>query len=479
MVIVKAAWDLLRNHMVSAAIVAVCPVLVWLAISQEARWPLYLLVAATALAVGIYVGLRHPLWLFWGLAFILGAIPFGYFPGVHLPMYLAFAGGALLATLIHRSERTTLSRMEVAVIVFVLVCALSVAATGRTLADLVEFTKWAMCTVVVIALLRLSPANMCRFGRIFVLAATANALFGIAIVLADPQQRFIRVLKPFGYGEGEGLRGKTALYVYTDEGRTLGQSIRLGGTWVLPNTAGVALVCALALCIILFNGWTRNCIAAILIAATMLTLSRSAVFTLVVAVALVLMFATMRARDRQSALGVIAVIACVALIIPVIRNRIFSSFDREDYGTVVRGDAIRELPGHMSGHWVFGLGWGRPEFKDGSVAEAMNLVSNAPLLTVYRAGVIAGLAFLVVLILGCVMAYRALRSGSLPFALYGGIFIGLCVVAFQLDKTVVNISAITITFSVLLAFLVHIDEARALPQQAPTPAQNLLASTAS
>ncbi|MBX9919396.1 MAG: hypothetical protein K2Y33_06140, partial [Mycolicibacterium frederiksbergense] len=40
-----------------------------------------------ALAVGVYVGLRHPLWLYWGMAIAVGSLPFGYFPGVHLPLY--------------------------------------------------------------------------------------------------------------------------------------------------------------------------------------------------------------------------------------------------------------------------------------------------------------------------------------------------------------------------------------------------------
>jgi hypothetical protein len=114
----------------------------------------------------------------------------------------------------------------------------------------------------------------------------------------------------------------------------------------------------------------------------------------------------------------------------------------------------------MEGHWWFGLGWGRREFKDGSFAFLLNRPSNAPLLTTYRGGLIAGIAFVIVLVVGMVIAYRLLRSNRASWAFAGGVFIGFCVVSLQLDHPVVGIPQATLDFSLMLAFLVYVDRQR-------------------
>jgi hypothetical protein len=412
-----------------------------------------LVVGLLAATVGIYVGMRHPLWLYWALAAILGSIPFGYFPGVHAPLYLPFAFGAILAAILYPNERTSFHPVEIAVLLLILASAVSLVATGRTVTDLAEFVKWTVNTLVMVALLRLSREDLARFGRIFVVAATANALFGIAVVAGDPNHRLIRVLSPFGYG-----REDTGRYVFSNQGA--GKSVRLGGTWVEPNAAGISILIALLLCLILFRGWLRNCLAVILSVALLLTLSRQAIFSFLVGLVLVLIFHTMRSRDRQIAVGALGLLVAVALLTPAVRHRIFSSFSSDDTGTSARKDALQNFPHQMAGHWPFGLGWGRPEFKNGAYAFNLNFVANAPLLTVYRAGIITGLAFVAILVVGCIIGYRALRSDSLPCAIYGGTFIGFSLVAFQLDHPVVDIPQSTLTFSVLLAFLVYVDTSR-------------------
>ncbi|MGV0797732.1 O-antigen ligase domain-containing protein, partial [Mycolicibacterium elephantis] len=97
-------------------------------------------------------------------------------------------------------------------------------------------------------------------------------------------------------------------------------------------------------------------------------------------------------------------------------------------------------------------------------AQSLNYVSNAPLLTVYRGGIISGLAFVAVLVIGCVVAYRALRSPSLPHAVYGGVFIGIAVVSANLQQSVVDMPQMTLTFSILLVFLVYVDQTRHGPR---------------
>ena len=83
-----------------------------------------------------------------------------------------------------------------------------------------------------------------------------------------------------------------------------------------------------------------------------------------------------------------------------------------------------------------------------------------PLLTIYRGGIFAGLAFVAVMVVGCVYSYRAIRSNDFGFALYGGIFIGFNVVALQLDHPVAGSPPSQLKFAILLAFLVYMDRAR-------------------
>ena len=134
------------------------------------------------------------------------------------------------------------------------------------------------------------------------------------------------------------------------------------------------------------------------------------------------------------------------------------SFGSDDTGASARKQALVDFPPMMVGKWWFGWGWGRAEFKDGSVAQQVNMPANVPLLTVYRAGIFSGLAMMAVLIIACAISYKLMRSNSLAYALYGSIVIGLVLVALQLDKPVVDIQPVTMTFSVLLAFLVMIRE---------------------
>ena len=162
--------------------------------------------------VGVYVGLRHPLWLYWGTAAAVGFLPFGYFPGVHLPIYLPFMFGAVLAAAIHTTDRTKFSRLETAVLVLVFAAALSFLVPGPTLSGFVEFSKWSVATLFMIALLRLSRENMARFGRIFVYAAAANALWGLFIFVADHSRKSLGLLRVFGYQVGAGNEAVNRYY---------------------------------------------------------------------------------------------------------------------------------------------------------------------------------------------------------------------------------------------------------------------------
>src|SRR5262249_458813 len=150
-------------------------------------------------------------------------------------------------------------------------------------------------------------------------------------------------------------------YAYSESGAA---TERLVGTWG-ANGAGIALLVALLLGLVLFRGWLRNCLAIVLAAALLLTLSRQAIFTLLVGLLLVFVLHTMRARDRWWALGSFALLVGVVFSVPFIRNRLLGAFNRSDVGASARREALHNLPHLLAGHWLFGLGWDRPEFKSG------------------------------------------------------------------------------------------------------------------
>jgi len=443
------------------AIVLVCPVLAALVVGGTLPVKLAV-VGLIAVVAAVYVGVRHPLWLYWGFALVIGALPFGYFPGVHIPLYLPFAAGVLLAAVVHPNRDMPLHPLEKAVVVMVLVSGVSLIFSFKGLSDVTAFVRWIIATLVMIAVLRLSRENLARFGRLYVYAATANSLFGIAQVVADPNHRLIRVLRIFDYD-----RETTGRFVANAEGEAT--FTRLGATWVDPNVAGIGLVPALVMSIVLLKGKVRLGVTAILTVAVCLTLSRAAIFSVLAGVLLVLVFHTMRARTRVFMLAFIGIAAASALLVPAIRTRITNTFGGQDTGAQDRWRSLVAFPDTMSGHWMFGLGWGRKEFVDGALAFQVNYVSNSPLIAIYRAGAIVGLVFLAVLVLGCIMGWRALRSDSFPAAIYGGVFIGFCVIALNLDHPVVDIPQSVAAFSIFMAFLVYVDRSRQSPD-APTDA---------
>jgi len=456
---VKLRWDLVPSLMVPVAIVAVCPLLVW-QVLQHLGTPMYAFVGIVGLLVAVYIGLWHPLWLYWGFAVTLAGLPFGTVPGIHVPLYLLFAAAIVLAAAIYRSPERRFDSMEKAVLIFVAIAAVSVVVTSLSLGGLFQYAKWAIVSLVAVALMRLSKTDLERFGRIFVVVSAANALWGLLIVTVDKTQKSFAILKPFGYDISRVLVGerggadRLVNWAYAPDGS---RSIRLAGTWIAGNGAGLAFLIAMAICVLLFSGWRRNCMLAVLALALLLTQSRQAIFTLFVALVLVFVLHAMRARDRWYAAGVFASLVIVALSVPYIRARMVTSLSSSDPGGAARRASLSDFPNLLGGHWMFGLGWARPEFKSGAVGYALNLISNAPLLHVYRAGLLVGIAFTVVCLIGCVIAYRALSSRSLPFAIYGGVFIAMCLVALQLDHGVADVPQTTLCFSVLLAFLVYID----------------------
>lgn len=453
MVIVNPSRETIRNITVSVLIVAVTLAVVWVAISFG-KLSFIGIVGLIGLLIGVYIGVRHPLWLFYGLAAIMAGLQFGRIPGISLPIYLPLAFGAVVASYFHPRLARSMHPLEFAWIALIVTSGLTMAINAHGFVDYSLYIRWLIASMVLLALVQLPRENLKRFGQIFTVVAAGNGLFGLYMVAFDQNNTALRIFQPFGYLP----EAITPIYAQGADGVT--GTIRLGGTWVNANTAGLNLALALGLAILLFAGWRRTVLILVLTAALLLTLSRASIFSVAVGVILVLIFGAMRTRDRAATIGLGLLVAAGALLAPAVRDRLTSAFAGRDVGSLARADALRVFPSQMAHHWQFGWGWGRPEFIDPEYSYLFNLASNAPLTTLYRGGFLPFLAFVAVMVISIAMSYRALRSNSLPLAMYGGILIGVTVVQFNLDHNVADVPQNVLLWSMLLAFLIYVDDAR-------------------
>ncbi|MGV9669288.1 O-antigen ligase domain-containing protein [Gordonia sp. NPDC003504] len=430
---------------VRATVITVAVSLIVLGALLAGSTPSQLAFVLVILIVAAYVGLAHPTWLLWVLAIVVACLPAGYLPGVHLPLIFAMTSAVLLATVIHPIENRSLQPLDWMLIVFTLCAIPSVALTMNGLVDIVEYAKWSTAVLLIVALRRLPLAQLATFGRVFVGATAVSGLIGIAMLTVDTSGKTFTLLSPFGYTAESAGR-----FVYSGTSVTA----RLSGTFIDPNAAGIGLLAAVMICPLVFRGRSRWLLMALLLACIAGTLSRAALFSVVVGVILMLLFHTMSGRARGIIAGSIVGGLIVLAAIPASRHRIFSSFGSGDTGSSARGDALRDYPGNMAGHWLVGHGWGIAEFKDPSLAFTINYVANAPLLSIYRAGLLVGIVFTIVMLYCCYLAYRCLRQSRWEPAFFGGCFIGFFVLGMQLDFSTVTIPVSVTDLSVMIAFIV-------------------------
>jgi hypothetical protein len=361
--------------------------------------------------------------------------------------------------------------------------------------NITDFTKWAVATGFMFALLALPNDQLRGIGKAFVYSCTFSAVWGMAAVALGSTKYIVKPFEIIGYYAVDKfyITGGTLAQPRTDRfevGQDSETFQRLGGLWVDPNAAGIGLVIGMAVAAILFTGWQRATLMTILSVAIVLTLSRSALASVLVGTALVFIFHNMRSRDRQVMIGTLFVAAAAAFSIPAVRKRLMGSLGSNDAGASDRLAAIREFPMRLGDHWIFGRGWSLREFKDGPYAFTENFVSNAPLIAVHRGGLIAGLSFVAVIIIGCVVAAKLIRTDSLPHAFYGGVFIAFSTITLNLDHPVVVIAQMTFMYTFFLVFLQYSDELRregalnapktvaCAPKTVAAQAQSLPAATA-
>jgi hypothetical protein len=224
-------------------------------------------------------------------------------------------------------------------------------------------------------------------------------------------------------------------------------STRLNGTYLEANIAGFILAGALLLALAYMSGRARAVLTLVIGAGLLLTLSRSALATVVVALVLLILRTGGRRRNRLVIAGVAGIAAAAA--VPAVRNRLLDSFGPTDTGTAARVKALQDFSGVMDGQWVWGLGWDRPEFRDAALAFHANFVANTPLATVYRGGVILGLLVVVVMIALVVRSWRIARRGYVD-AVLGCSIIAFMLVSLQLDYPTVTQPSATAMISMLV-----------------------------
>jgi hypothetical protein len=396
-------------------------------------------------SVGLWVLAFHPLVVFGAMAFMLGFAPGVQTPILNISITFVLSAAVWIAMAFMPDARHRASWPAVLSALLITVSLFSVVGNPISATTVADFVRWAITTAAVYPFLVLPPAKLARVGRWFVGGCTLAALVGIGFVAVDPDGSRLFTISFFGYAPGQ----LNSRYVLGDNGPV----IRLTGTYVDPNLGGLIMAAGLILALVLLRGRRRILASGVLVIAIALTLSRADAGSVAMAGILLVLFSgiSSKVRTRLLGLGVVAFLGLISL--PAVRTRLANSFGSRDRGSSARWEAIEAMPDQLRGHWFFGRGFGAPELIDATATAATNYVANAPLLAVYRGGVIVGLTFTVLMLMAGVQAWRMLRRHDFESAALGAGYLGLMLVAFQLDIPIITLTPAVLVFSLLLAFL--------------------------
>lgn len=385
---------------------------------------------------GVYVIKKHPHAVAYVFAATLGGAPYLHVPATSLPALLALSAGLWLVVLVGREFQIRPGGPEFAVLALGLVALFSLVATGVSGRALIEYTAWGAATSVVVPIRALTEDVRARMMRVFVASAVVGTTVAM-IVLAGAPRPFLTALEYFSYDPDANVR--------TVVGKSL--TSRLSGTYLEPNVAGLILLVAVLAAVVYLDGRWRLLAAVIVGAGMMLTLSRAAIGTAAVVGLLVIL----RSKEHRRSIVGAGIGACAfVLAVPSVRSRLLDSFGPNDIGLADRRSSIREFPSLLDGHWTWGLGWARPEFRNSGMGQLVNFASNGPLLTIYRGGLILGV---LVVLVGLLLLIRSWVQAGRSFSaavLCAGVMAFL-LVAFQLDFPIVNQTPATAIMSLLVA----------------------------
>ena len=416
-----------------SAALTVVPLTVFLSGGSLTR---QVVLGVAALLVAAYATTVHPLSIFVALAAVLGFVPYLDVPGANIPVLLVLAVGVWVALAFLSGVEFHPGGPELWVLALAGAALLSVVATDLSVDSLTELAAWLVATAIVVPIRFLPQVARIVVIRTFVISAAAAAALGSALVRLDPDGSLLSNLTFAGYSRE---RVRAQFVPGTEVIAT-----RLTGTFVEPNIAGLVLAAAVMLAAAYFSGPLRIALVVLIGGGLLLTLSRTALATVVVAgVVLVL-----RAGGRRSlALIVSGVVAGLgALAIPNVRGRLLDSFGASDTGSIARGRALEAFPEAMEGHWVWGLGWAREEFRNASLSSTVNYVANGPLMTIYRGGMVLGILTVLVLVVLVVRSWIVAQR-SFEDAVVCSAVIGFVLAALQLDFPIVLQTPATVVFS--------------------------------
>ncbi|MEV7398057.1 hypothetical protein [Aeromicrobium sp. NPDC092404] len=429
-----------------AAVAAVATVLMVLVMLGPWALGTYALMGLLA-AFGLWVVAVHPQSVFRFTGFVLAGAPLIPAPGLGAPLILILGLAVWVVLMMAVRPAVRLGWVEALVALSVVVSGISVLMTSPDLVSIVEYGRWVIAFALVIPLRLLGAKDLVSFGRAYVAGACFGSAVGMLLVAVDRQGYLLDQLTAFGYD----VRGGNLRVVRGSEET----SLRLTSTYVDPNMGGFVLVVGLVLAVALLRGVPRVVVSAIIGGAVLLTLSRTSIATAAVAFVVIVVLGNVGMRARVGMIVAVAASAVVGLAIPAVRLRLLDSFGPTDAGTQARQAAFNDYVDAMRGQWWFGKGWGIEEFRDPTVGQVTNFVANAPLLTVYRAGVIVGLIFVALLVAGMFRSVRLLQTGTFPQAVVAAGFVAVALVALQLDFPVALLPPATMAFGVLLAYLSH------------------------
>jgi hypothetical protein len=421
-----------------------------LVLGDDLGWTV--VVIGTVLLVAGYFIAFHPKLVLFAFPVALGAAPFMHVPFTDIPMLLALSAMLWVAISFVPDLDVRLGLPEAVVAVVAAVTFCSLVATDVSGRALVEWIAWVAATAVLIPIRQLPATLRRRVCEVFAMSASVGSALAIAIWFGLPRS-ILKRLDVLGYDVDRNGR-----YVSGERITT-----RLAGTFLEPNIAGLILLVALAAAVVFLSGRLRTVAVVLITVALLLTLSRAAFGTALLAAALVALRRPERRRDLALWGGGVIVLA---LSIPSVRSRLANSLGARDVGLADRRDALAAFPGLMEGHWVWGLGWARPEFRNAGLTQAVNFVANGPLLTVYRGGLVVGIVIVVVAV---IVAFRAWAYADRSFAaaVVCALLIAMTVVAFQLDFPIVNQAPATAAVSLLIAMTLFVPEEPTEPDARP------------
>lgn len=386
-----------------------------------------------------------PGWPFRALGVALGALPFAKLvvvPGTIILLLIALCWASLATGAFARPRP---SRPVVLTGLLLLTGALSLAATGVAGEALTDFVRWGLAASIVVPLLVVGSETRVAVAKAFAVSATVAGALGVLLLRFDPGGDLVAGA---GLVERDPFGGNLRAVRFADGS----VQARLTGVWLDPNVAGLMMTGALLLALVFLRGRARVICGGVLVLAIGLTLSRAALGSLAVGGLLLVLASNLpaRLRARLALLGI--AVGAGMLAIPAVRTRLLDSFGSSDIGSRARLDALADLPGLMSGHWLFGRGWGLPELLDGSIARVSNYPANAALLTLYRGGMLMAIVFTALLVVLLVQGWRLLRRSAFEEAVLGAGVLGLVLVAFQLDFPVVTIIPAVVLLGLLVVY---------------------------